>query len=129
MEQTCENCKYWSRGATDYPCVECSYPDGYKWESAESVNHPKHYTECSIECIEAMQIAFGKMAVYNFCICNAFKYLWRYKNKNGSEDLNKAEWYLNTAEALEVFEDDITLKDLKEILEKHRRGLKGEFDD
>lgn len=121
MEQTCENCKYESCGTTDYPCVECSYPDGYKWEPAESVDHPKHYTECSIECIEAMQIAFGKMAVYNFCICNAFKYLWRYKNKNGIEDLNKAEWYLIEAEKMNMFEDDVTLKDLKEISEKHRQ--------
>lgn len=60
----------------------------------DNVNHPKHYADtCSIECIEAMEIAFGTEAVIHFCKCNAFKYLWRYQNKNGSEDLDKAKWY------------------------------------
>lgn len=59
----------------------------------ENVNHPNHYTECSLECIEAMEIAYGVNAVLDFCICNAFKYVWRYKNKNGKEDLKKAQWY------------------------------------
>lgn len=34
-------------------------------------------------------------AVKNFCICNAFKYLWRHGKKNGVEDVKKAAWYLN----------------------------------
>lgn len=58
------------------------------------INHPKHYADtCSLECIEAMRIAFGRKAVISFCECNAFKYLWRYKNKNGEEDLKKSKWY------------------------------------
>ena len=61
----------------------------------DAVN-PKHYAgSTSLECIEVMQLIFGKTAVMCFCICNAFKYMWRYKNKNGKEDLKKAEWYLN----------------------------------
>jgi hypothetical protein len=56
--------------------------------------NPDHYAKsCSLECIEAMELAFGDRAVYNFCICNAWKYLWRWKNKNGVEDLYKADWY------------------------------------
>jgi len=31
------------------------------------------------------------------------KYLWRYKYKNGSEDLKKAQWYLN--KLIEVVDD------------------------
>lgn len=62
--------------------------------SGTNIN-PDHYkNQCSIECIEAMQLAFGPIAVLNFCICNAFKYLWRHKNKNGMEDLDKAKWYV-----------------------------------
>ena len=68
-------------------------------DMADNVNHPKHYADtCSLECIESMLVAFGAENVYAFCICNAYKYLWRYKNKNGAEDLNKAEWYINKAE-------------------------------
>lgn len=58
------------------------------------VNRPAHYTSGGIECINAMQAAFGVEAVKDFCLCNAFKYLWRHRNKNGVEDLKKAQWYL-----------------------------------
>lgn len=63
--------------------------------------NPSHYKDsCSIECIESMIIAFGAEAVYDFCICNAYKYVWRYKNKNGNEDLFKAKWYVDKAEEI-----------------------------
>lgn len=61
----------------------------------EKVNHPYHYNSGSIECIDAMESAFGKEAVKSFCTCNAFKYLYRYSHKNGIEDIDKAIWYLN----------------------------------
>lgn len=61
----------------------------------DPVNHPAHYTSGGIECIDAMQAAFGAEAVKDFCLCNAFKYLWRHRQKNGVEDLKKARWYLN----------------------------------
>lgn len=63
------------------------------------VNRPKHYVgSTSLECIDAMCIAFGKESVLDFCLCNAFKYMWRCKNKNGIQDLQKARWYLDTAD-------------------------------
>ena len=62
-----------------------------------NVNHPDHYNQGGIECIDAMLSAYGNEAVTNFCICNAFKYIWRFRAKNGLEDLNKAKWYLNKA--------------------------------
>ena len=56
--------------------------------------NPDHYKDhTSLECIEAMEIIFGKAAVLDFCACNAWKYIWRWKNKNGAEDLDKALWY------------------------------------
>lgn len=61
----------------------------------DPVSHPSHYTQGGIECIDAMVAAFGKEAVANFCMCNAFKYIWRSKYKNGAEDIEKAKWYLN----------------------------------
>lgn len=63
--------------------------------TVDNVEHPAHYTGGSIECIDAMAETQGVEAVKNFCICNAFKYLWRHDKKNGVEDVKKAAWYLN----------------------------------
>lgn len=68
-------------------------------EAAEShcdnVNHPYHYTQGGIECIDAMESAFGREAVEKFCLCNAFKYLFRCLNKEDVKtDLAKADWYI-----------------------------------
>jgi hypothetical protein len=61
----------------------------------DPVNHPSHYTQGNIECIDAMQAAYGKESVMHFCKCNAFKYQWRFDKKNGEEDIKKAQWYQN----------------------------------
>lgn len=61
----------------------------------DMVNSPPHYTNGEIECIDAMIASQGIDAVKDFCICNAFKYIWRTKYKNGIEDIDKAIWYLN----------------------------------
>ena len=74
---------------------------------ADNVNHPAHYeASTSIECIEAMELMFGEQAVYDLCLCNAYKYIWRHKNKNGLEDLDKAEWYLNKASEIQKDADE-----------------------
>lgn len=61
----------------------------------DPVNHPSHYETGGIECIDAMLETQGREAVMDFCVCNAFKYLWRHGRKNGVEDVRKAIWYLN----------------------------------
>lgn len=61
----------------------------------DPVNQPKHYTSGKYECIDVMVEQLGVDAVKDFCICNAFKYIWRHKQKNGDEDIAKAAWYLN----------------------------------
>lgn len=68
---------------------------------SDNVNHPAHYNSGSIECIDAMISAYGEEVVANFCMCNAFKYIWRFNNKNGIEDVNKALWYLNKMKELQ----------------------------
>ena len=60
-----------------------------------AVNHPSHYNQGGIECIDAMVSAFGKDKVADWSMLNAFKYIWRYDHKNGTEDIDKAIWYLN----------------------------------
>lgn len=60
------------------------------------VNHPPHYiSETGIETIDVID-AFtfdlkGREAVYT---ANVLKYICRWKNKNGIQDLKKANWYL-----------------------------------
>lgn len=61
---------------------------------ADSVNHPAHYTQGSIECIDALKSALGHEGFKNYCRGACIKYLWRTEHKNGLEDLKKCEWYL-----------------------------------
>lgn len=63
----------------------------------KTVNHPSHYNQGGVECIDAIRAALGKDGFEAFCIGNVIKYLWRYKHKNGLEDLQKAEVYLSWA--------------------------------
>ena len=60
----------------------------------EMVNHPNHYNQGGMECIDEMLLIFGKEAIMNFCLCNAWKYRYRANAKNGQEDMDKANWYI-----------------------------------
>lgn len=72
-----------------------------KIDAGPAVSHPAHYAGDGIECIDAMEAAFGREAVYWFCVCNAFKYVWRNGRKPGSDyDLEKASWYLERASSI-----------------------------
>lgn len=67
---------------------ECKVP------AHDAVEHPAHYETGKFECIDVMIETQGVEAVKDFCICNAFKYLYRHGRKNGAEDIKKAIWYL-----------------------------------
>lgn len=72
---------------------------------SEQVNHPSHYNRGDIECIDAMESAFGPSAVADFCKINAFKYIWRAGEKAGNsevQDIEKSIWYLHKAKELIV---------------------------
>jgi len=60
----------------------------------DPVNSPKHYDRGIVECIEAIQGALVE-GFSEYLRGNIIKYLWRYKEKNGIEDLKKARWYLD----------------------------------
>ena len=65
-------------------------------EKVDTVNHPSHYTQGSIECIEAIKAATVNLkGIEAVCVGNAIKYIWRFKEKNGVIDLDKAIWYIN----------------------------------
>ena len=60
-----------------------------------NVNHPQHYTQGGLECIEAIKAAtVGKEGFEATLVGNVIKYLWRYEAKGGVEDVEKAMWYL-----------------------------------
>ena len=71
---------------------------------SDMVNHPSHYADGSIECIEAIEASMTKEAFCGYLKGNALKYFWRYEKKiNPVEDLEKARWYSN--KLIEVLED------------------------
>lgn len=79
-----------------------------KWERGKKVNtseteytngknkiNPSHYKQGKIECIDALEAAtINLKGLEAVCTANAIKYLWRWKEKNGVEDLKKAMWYI-----------------------------------
>ena len=57
----------------------------------DNVNHPAHYTAGRVECIDALAAATVELTgIEAVCTANAIKYLWRWKRKNGVEDIEKA---------------------------------------
>ena len=89
--------------AADNPDVQTMYYPGQWFTIAQRepavtndvVNHPSHYTQGGIECIDAITAAtVGKTGIEAVCVANVVKYLWRYEEKNGLEDVKKARWYL-----------------------------------
>jgi hypothetical protein len=64
--------------------------------TVDNVNHPPHYNQGGIECLEAIKAALGDGFVAHLR-GNVIKYLWRCEHKGGVEDLKKAAWYLDRA--------------------------------
>lgn len=67
----------------------------------DMVSHPPHYETGKFECIDVMIETQGVQATKDFCVCNAMKYIYRHKRKNGMEDIKKAIWYLKKYVELE----------------------------
>ena len=80
-------------------------------DKKDMVNHPNHYTNREIECIDEMIHVFGVQVVMNFCLCNVWKYRYRALAKNGQEDIEKSDWYM---------------KKYLELKEQLKTSLKGE---
>ncbi len=69
-------------------------------EKEDIIDHPNHYTHRNMESIDEMELIFGVHAVIDFCRLNAWKYRYRASEKNGEEDLQKADWYINKIKEL-----------------------------
>ena len=71
-------------------------------QTMDMVNSPIHYNKAGIETIDALQAMLVDGFDY-YLQGNIVKYLWRFRYKNGVEDLKKAQWYLN--KLIEVYDD------------------------
>lgn len=62
----------------------------------DNVNHPKHYqTESGIEAIDLIEAFTSNLSgIEAVCTGNVLKYMCRWNEKNGIEDVRKAEWYI-----------------------------------
>ena len=63
----------------------------------EMVSHPSHYNKAGRkECIVEMEEKYGLNNTANFCLFNAYKYLYRAGEKaenSAEQDIEKARWY------------------------------------
>ena len=63
--------------------------------SFDTVQRPAHYNQSDIECIDAIKASMTLAEFQSYLEGNVLKYLWRYRHKNGLEDVKKAQWYIN----------------------------------
>ena len=89
-------CYNWYKEINPAACENAEAKCCDKEPNADMVNHPSHYTQGGIECIDALKAAtVSKTGIEAVCTANAIKYLWRYEEKNGIEDVKKARWYID----------------------------------
>jgi hypothetical protein len=78
-----------------------------KEAQSDNVNHPKHYGQGDIECIDYIADFLTYEEYIGYLRGNTAKYLHRWRYKNGLEDLKKAQWYLaRLVEEVENAEDN-----------------------
>lgn len=104
---------------THYNCNSCAKygeecnDDGYictgwveKKVQKDEVNHPDHYTQGGIECIDCIRASMSKDGFEDYCKGNVIKYLHRWRFKGGVQDLKKAkvylDWLIESAEKGEI---------------------------
>lgn len=99
LESKCLYCRWRGTDGFKPPCINCKHNGGevdfFEDANNAAVEHPEHYKTGKIECIDAMVEVYGAEATKDFCLLNAFKYLWRCKHKGKDiEDIKKAKFYL-----------------------------------
>lgn len=68
---------------------------GQAQEVKDHVNNPSHYGQGSIEAIDYIEDMLTGEEWIGYLRGNIAKYMHRFRYKNGVEDLEKAQWYLN----------------------------------
>lgn len=104
-EDTEEGYEYWL-SVRDYLMGKDIYPDEPNSAinselipneaGGDSVNHPSHYTQGNIECIDAIESALTAEQFIGYLRGQIMKYTWRCGHKKDHvEDVKKAIWYAN----------------------------------
>ena len=70
----------------------------------DMVEHPPHYGQGTIECIDYIQDFLSREEYIGYLRGNIAKYNHRWRYKNGIEDLKKARWY--HGKLIELMHDD-----------------------
>lgn len=112
----CKDCDHYDRDEKpnhiiNIHCLTCSPLEGYPnfvprqggigiaktYVDIDMVNHPPHYkTKNGLETIDVIEAFTENLnGIEAVCTANALKYICRWKNKNGKQDLEKAVWYIN----------------------------------
>lgn len=94
----CEDCRY---GDSIGLCCFKQEPPIWAFGTADEatppdmVNKPAHYVKGNMECIDFIRAIVSDLTPYEaYCLGNVVKYLWRFKDKNGVIDLDKAVRYI-----------------------------------
>ena len=93
----CEDCRY---GDSIGLCCFKQEPPIWDFGTAnevppDMVNKPAHYVKGNMECIDFIRAIVSDLTPYEaYCLGNVVKYLWRFKDKNGVIDLDKAIRYI-----------------------------------
>ena len=110
--EICQRCKRIEEDCYPNDGDDCTYFESVEWSAFahtadgpmrlgnrsathDNVNHPNHYTQGGIECIKAIEASMPPEGFQDYCKGNVLKYIWRFRQKNGVEDLKKARVYLD----------------------------------
>lgn len=89
------NCKLaTSRIPEHWDILPASEPAANPLRSYDAVKHPSHYCKNGLECIDVIKAEMTPEQYKGYLYGNVLKYMWRWQDKNGLEDLKKAGQYL-----------------------------------
>ena len=91
-------------------CPKCK-TDDYLMDLIQKMTdniNPSHYRDSKIECIDAIKASLSTEGFHGYLKGSIQKYLWRYTEKNGQEDLLKAQWFMDrlVTEGFNVIEQE-----------------------
>ena len=89
----CPLCKSWTSSNETHRCGVTTSGSSAA-PTHDPVNHPAHYTAGAIECIDAIEAQMSPIEFIGGLRFNVNKYMWRWREKGGLEDLYKALWCL-----------------------------------